>query len=69
MDSKLLTVDEAAECLGTSPRFVGRLIAERRIAFTRLGRKVRIVESDLIEFVASGRVEPLSRRDVWRAAG
>jgi excisionase family DNA binding protein len=41
MDSKLLTVDEAAECLGTSPRFVGRLIAERRIAFTRLGRKVR----------------------------
>ena len=54
---RLLTVDEAAERLGTSARFVRRLIAERRIAYTKLGRHVRIAEADLASFVAAGRVE------------
>jgi excisionase family DNA binding protein len=59
----LLTVDEAAEAMGTSARFIRRLIAERRIAYTKIGRHVRIAESDLINYVAAGRVEPTSR---WR---
>lgn len=54
----LLSVEEAAQKLGTSPRFVRRLIAERRIAFTKLGRHVRIDTVDLDAFVAAGRVEP-----------
>ena len=54
---KLLTVEEAAERLGTSVRFVRRLIYERRIAYTKLGRHVRIAEADLTSYVASGRVE------------
>ena len=53
----LLTVDEAADRLGTSVRFVRRLIAERRIAYVKLGRHVRIAERDLNNFVATGRVE------------
>ena len=57
---RLLTVDEAAERLGTSTRFLRRLIAERRIAYTKLGRHVRIAGRDLDAFVASGRVEPRS---------
>jgi excisionase family DNA binding protein len=57
---RLLTVDEAAERLGTSARFIRRLIAERRIAYTKLGRHVRIAGHDLDAFVASGRVEPRS---------
>jgi len=57
---RLLTVDEAAERLGTSARFIRRLIAERRIAYTKLGRHVRIAARDLEAFVASGRVEPRS---------
>jgi excisionase family DNA binding protein len=57
---RLLTVDEAAERLGTSVRFVRRLIAERRIAYTKLGRHVRIAARDLDAFVAAGRVEPRS---------
>ena len=57
---RLLTVDEAAERLGTSARFIRRLIAERRIAYTKLGRHVRIAGRDLDAFVASGRVEPRS---------
>jgi excisionase family DNA binding protein len=56
----LLSVEEAAERLGTSARFIRRLIAERRIAYTKLGRHVRIAARDLDGFVASGRVEPRS---------
>jgi excisionase family DNA binding protein len=55
--TKLLTVQEAADRLGTSVRFVRRLIAERRIAYVRVGRHVRIAEADLASFVAAGRVE------------
>jgi excisionase family DNA binding protein len=36
----MVTVEEAAERLGTSVRFVRRLIFERRIAYTKLGRQV-----------------------------
>jgi excisionase family DNA binding protein len=57
---RLLTVDEAAERLGTSTRFIRRLIAERRIAYTKLGRHVRIAAADLDAYVASGRVESRS---------
>jgi excisionase family DNA binding protein len=59
---RLLTVAEAAERLNTSERFARRLIEERRIAFTRLGRHLRIAESDISSFVAAGRVEPLKVR-------
>ena len=60
MADKMITVEEAAELLGTGERFVRRLIAERRIAFTRCGAPgspVRIAERDLIAFVSAGRVE------------
>jgi excisionase family DNA binding protein len=56
----LLTVDAAAERLSTSPRFIRRLIAERRIEFVRVGRHVRISESALANFIDVGRVEPLT---------
>jgi excisionase family DNA binding protein len=39
--NKYLTVVEAAEYLNTSVRFVRRLIAERRIAFHKVGAHVR----------------------------
>jgi excisionase family DNA binding protein len=55
-------VAEAAEVLRTSERFPRRLIAERRIRFTRVGRHVRIPESALSELIADGLVEPVVRR-------
>jgi excisionase family DNA binding protein len=58
---KLLTVNQAAELLGTSVRFPRRLIAERRIVFVRVGRHVRIPEGALDELIASGTVEPIDR--------
>jgi len=61
MSEELYTVEQAAVRLNTTPRFIRRLIAERRIAFTRLGRHVRI-ESDVLDaFIAAGRVEPTPR--------
>ena len=42
MLDRLLTVEEAAERLGTSTRFVRRLVAERRIAYVKVGRHVRL---------------------------
>jgi excisionase family DNA binding protein len=54
---RLLTVDDAAKVLGTSPRFPRRLIAERRIRFVRVGRHVRIPERELQDFIAEGTVE------------
>jgi excisionase family DNA binding protein len=62
MSERLLTVAEAAEVLRTSERFPRRLIAERRVRFTRIGRHVRIPESALQEFIAAGLVEPITRR-------
>jgi excisionase family DNA binding protein len=53
----LLSAEQDAERLGTSARFVRRLIAERRITYVKLGRHVRIAERDLINFVTTGRVE------------
>jgi excisionase family DNA binding protein len=57
MTDKLLTVEEAAGRLGTSVRFVRRLVLERRIAYIKVGRHVRIAEADLADFVAAGRME------------
>jgi excisionase family DNA binding protein len=54
---RLLTVEETAERLGTSTRFVRRLIFERRIAFVKVGRHVRIASTDLDAYIRAGRVE------------
>jgi len=53
----LLTVEQAAERLGTSVRFVRRLVFQRRIAYVKLGRHVRIPARDLDAFIAAGRVD------------
>lgn len=58
MKHKYLTVQEAADYLNTSVRFVRRLIEERRIAFHKIGRHVRLHLADLEAYVSSGRVEP-----------
>jgi excisionase family DNA binding protein len=65
---RLLTLEEAAEMLGTKLRFTRRLVAERRIRFTHVGRHVRIRESALREFIAAGMVEPVTVARKGRAA-
>jgi len=65
---RLLTLEEAADVLGTKPRFTRRLVAERRIRFTRVGRHVRIPESALREFIDAGMVEQMTVTRRGRAA-
>jgi excisionase family DNA binding protein len=65
---RLLTLEEAAEALGTKLRFTRRLVAERRIRFTHVGRHVRIPESALREFINAGMVEPVITARRRRAA-
>ncbi|GIE32259.1 hypothetical protein Ait01nite_053040 [Actinoplanes italicus] len=60
MDDELLTVAELALVLKVEVRFVRRLVAERRIQFTKVGKYVRFYRSDVQDFIASGRVEPVT---------
>jgi excisionase family DNA binding protein len=65
VDDRLLTVEAAAERMSTSVRFIRRLIAERRIAFVKLGRHVRIAEADIVAFIEAGRVDAIHAPEIW----
>lgn len=54
-----LEVDQAAEYLGVSPRFIRRLVHDRRVPFLRLGRHIRLRPEDLDAYVEAGLVEPI----------
>ncbi len=58
-DVRLLTVEDAAERLGTKVRFVRRLVAERRIRFYKVGKYIRFHPDDLAAYIQDGRVEPI----------
>jgi excisionase family DNA binding protein len=67
----LLTGDEVAALLKTTPRFVRRLVAERRIEFVKVGRLVRFREAAVTAYVERHRVVPMSRAELrrqWRGA-
>ncbi|WP_432103727.1 helix-turn-helix domain-containing protein [Streptomyces sp. bgisy091] len=55
----LLTVEQAAERLGTGVRFIRRLIQERRIRYVKLGKLVRIPESAIAAYIEERTVPTL----------
>ncbi|QNA73427.1 helix-turn-helix domain-containing protein [Streptomyces sp. So13.3] len=59
---RLLSVEEAAEALNTKPRFVRRLIEERRIEYIKVGTHVRIRESVIAAYLLENTVAPVVRR-------
>lgn len=65
----LLAMDEAAIRMGVTVRMVRRLTSERRLAFVKVGKHVRIPTSVIDGFIAAGYVpalhspEPRVRRD------
>jgi excisionase family DNA binding protein len=61
----LLTRDEAAIALRATPRFIRRLIAERRIRFVYVGRTPHIPESAIAEYIEEHTVRPVIVR--WHA--
>ena len=64
----LLTVAEVAEWLNVKPRFVRRLIAERRIDFRHIGAFARVPESAVLAFIEAGAVDAIPRRNTIRRA-
>jgi excisionase family DNA binding protein len=64
--SDILTVEETADRMNMSVRYVRRLVADRQIPFHRIGRAIRITATDVDAFLASTRVEPITPSDVWR---
>ena len=54
----LLDINATAERLGVSPRFVRRLIAERRIPYIKVGKYVRIDPAELEAWILDRRVAP-----------
>ncbi len=66
---EMLTIEEAAERMKMSVRYVRRLVAERRIAFHKIGRSVRLKAADLAAHVEAGRVEPITAAGIWRDLG
>lgn len=55
----MLTVEQAAQRLGTGPRFVRRLVSERRIRFYRVGKYVRFHPDDIAAYIQDGCVDPI----------
>ena len=56
---QLLDVSEVAERLSVSPRFIRRLVSERRIPYCKLGKFVRFDAAEIADWVAQGRVDAL----------
>jgi excisionase family DNA binding protein len=61
---RLLTVEEEAARLGTPTRLERRLVAERRIPFSKIGKYVRVPRRDIDSFIDAGRIEPSVRSSV-----
>lgn len=51
-----------------TPRLLRRLIQERRIAFSRVGRNVVVSETDIDSYLEANRVEPTTRSPRWDIA-
>lgn len=69
MQTPYLTVEQAADYLNVSVRFIRRLVAERRISFHKAGSRVRFAVVDLDAFMLAGRVEPITSASVRRDLG
>lgn len=61
--SPLLTIEQAAEQLGVTPRMIRRLTGNRQLPFVKVGRLVRIREDDIANFVSESTVPSVERRD------
>ena len=53
---RLLSIGQLAERLGTTPRHVRRLVAERRVPFVKVGRLVRFDPDDIAVWLDGRRV-------------
>jgi excisionase family DNA binding protein len=57
-----LDINAAAEYLGMKPRFIRRLVDERRISFFKVGRYVRLDPDVLDQYLADSVVPAVEAR-------
>ena len=57
--NRVLTVDDVAEMLHLKPTTIYRMVGERRIAFLKLGNRVRFLEEDIVRWLHENRVPSL----------
>lgn len=62
MDTRRLSLSEAAEFLGISPHTLRLWCRTRRLPSYKLGRRVVLDETDLRAFLAANRVEARAER-------
>ena len=58
-ESELLDIAAAAERLSVTPRFIRRLVHERRLAYIKVGKYIRFESADLDAWLQARRVEAL----------
>ncbi len=54
----LIDVEAAAERMNVTPRFVRRLVTERRVPYFKVGKFIRFDPVELENWLAGCRVEP-----------
>ena len=59
-DVSLMNVEQVATRLAVTPRFVRRLVDERRIPFVKVGKFVRFDPVDVENWIEANRVETFS---------
>lgn len=63
---KLMTKDEAAAALSIGTRTLDRLVADRRIAYVKIGTRLAFTQEDLDAFIETQRVEAEPRMTLRR---
>jgi excisionase family DNA binding protein len=62
MRGRYFTLDQAAEAYPVfTRRLLTRLVQQRRIPFSRAGRRLVLAESDIEQYLEANRVEPPRR--------
>ncbi len=59
-DETPLNIKQAAFRLGVTPRYVRRMVDEKRVRYLKVGRLVRFRGADLEEYLKHAEVEPVS---------
>lgn len=64
----LMSVPQLATKFGVKPRFIYRLVDERKIPFTKVGRYLRFDPADVEAYLAGRRTEAVTAESVGRAS-
>ena len=55
----LFEIDQAAEYLNVSVRMIQRMVQEKRVAYIKIGKLIRIDKRDIDAYLAAQRIEAL----------